>query len=187
MPRSPHRALALMAALLSFAASATVIIHETIEQMTKSAPLIVRGRVTRTTTGWDAQKRRIWTWTDLAVTDRVKGSASGTLRMKQPGGEVEGIGQAVAGTASFKEGEEVIVFLDRAPDEKGTWLVYGMSAGKIFITKSDGKLVAARDTTGLAFASAGGVIAPVGAFEVLGTADAFMSELRGFVKKGGAR
>ncbi|MGV3622548.1 MAG: hypothetical protein ACO1OB_17145 [Archangium sp.] len=187
MPRSPHRVLALAAALCSLAVSATVIVHETFEQMTQHAPLIVRGRVLRNAAGWDDQKRRIWTWTELAVTERLKGAVSGTVLMKQPGGEVDGIGQAVEGTASFKEGEDVIVFLDRAPDEKGTFRVYGMSAGKIFITRIDGKPVAARDTSGLAFASPTGVIAPVGGLEVLGTVDEFMNDVRGFVKKGGAK
>lgn len=187
MPRSPHRVLALVAALFAFAVSATVIVHETIEQMASHAPLIVRGRVTRTFAGWDTSKRRIWTWTELAITDRLKGAASGTVLVKQPGGEVGPIGQAVEGTATFKEGEDVIVFLDRAPDEKGTWLVYGMSAGKVFVTRIDGKVVAARDTSGLAFASAGSVVAPVGSFEVLGTVEDFVSDLRGFVKKGGGK
>lgn len=187
MPRSPHRVLALVAALSAFAVSATVIVHETLEQMASHAPLIVRGRVTRSSAGWDASKRRIWTWTELAVTERIKGSVSGSVLLKQPGGEVGGIGQAVEGTAHFKEGEDVIVFLDRAPDEKGTWRVYGMSAGKIFITRVDGKEVAARDTSGLAFASSSGMIAPVGGFEVLGTVERFVDDLRGVVKKGGGK
>lgn len=188
MPRSPHRVLALVAALLSVAASATVIIQETLEQMAQRVPVIVRGRVARSVAGWDDSKQRIWTWTELSVTERVKGAVPGVLLLKQPGGEVEGFGQAVAGTASFREGEDVVVFLDKAPDEPDTWRVYGMSAGKIFFSEVDGKRVAQRDTTGLAFAvPGGGVVAPTGAVEQLGTADAFLAELRRFVKKGGAR
>lgn len=184
MPRSPHRFLAL-AALVSLGASATVIVHETLEQMAQHVPVIVRGKVARSVAGWDADKRRIWTWTELVVTERVKGAASGVVLMKQPGGEVEGFGQAVAGTAQFTEGEDVVVFLDRAPDERGTWRVYGMSAGKISITTTGGKSVAQRDTTGLAFASAGGgVIAPIGSLEVLGSVDALLVELRRFAEGG---
>ncbi len=186
MLRSPHRSLALAAALFSLAVSATVIVHETLEQMAQRVPVIVRGKVARSVSGWDDEKRRIWTWTELVVSERVKGASAGVVLIKQPGGEVEGFGQAISGTAQFSEGEDVVVFLDRAPpDERGTWRVYGMSAGKISITSVGGKSLAQRDTTGLAFASpGGGVIAPVGAIEVLGTTDAFLAELRRFVEGG---
>lgn len=186
MPRAPHRVLALAAALCSLVATATVIVHETLEQMAATAPLIVRGRVARSVAGWDDQKQRIWTWTELAVSERIKGSVSGVVLMKQPGGEVGGIGQAVEGVATFTEGEDVVVFLMPSPDEAGAWRVYGMSAGKISLTTLGGKHVAQRNTTGLGFAVPGGGVAPVGSIEVLGTPDAFISQLRAWVK-GGAK
>jgi len=179
------RVAALLSALSSFIASATTIRLETLDQMAKRVPLIVRGRVARQFSGWDDQKRRIWTWTELLVSDPIKGKAPAVVLVKQPGGEADGIGQAVAGVAQFREGDDCVVFLERAPDEPGAFMVTGMAAGKITITDVGGKLTAVRDTSGLAFASpAKKKIEIVQTPEFLGAPDAFIARLRAL---GGAR
>ncbi len=184
--RAIHLPFTLSLCLLTAAtAHATVIVHETLEEMTARVPLVVRGRVARVVSGWDPGHHRIWTWTELTVTETIKGEPGGVLLFKQPGGEVDGIGQAVAGVATFREGEECIVLLDRAPDEPGVWRVYGMSAGKIAVFPRGGKLVAERDTSSLSFAVPGGGAAPVGAVQVLGPVEAFVAQLRTWARGGG--
>lgn len=181
-----HR-LALTVSLLALSASATVVVKETLEEMTHRVPLIVRGHVNRNVAGWDAEHRRIWTWTEFTVTDTIKGEAPKVLLFKQPGGEVDGMGQAVAGTAKFKENEECVVLLFPAPDEPGVWRVYSLAAGKIALVPMKGKLIAQRDTAGLGFASPStGKVTPVDGVEQLGTADEIVAQLRGWAK-GGAK
>lgn len=181
------RTLTIALLLLAFAAPATVVVNETLEEMTHKVPLIVRGHVNRNVAGWDAEHRRIWTWTELTITETIKGKADGVVLFKQPGGETGGIGQAVAGTAKFKEGEDCVVLLFPAPDEPGVWRVYSLAAGKISLVPQAGQLVAQRDLSGLGFASPQtGKVVPVDESARLGTADEFLGQLRAWAK-GGAK
>lgn len=179
------RTLALAVLLLAAIAPATVVVNETLEEMTHKVPLIVRGHVNRNVAGWDAEHRRIWTWTELTITETIKGKADGVVLFKQPGGETGGIGQAVAGTAKFKEGEDCVVLLFPAPDEPGVWRVYSLAAGKISLVPQAGQLVAQRDLSGLGFASPQtGKVVPVDESARLGTADEFLGQLRAWAKGG---
>ncbi|MDP2276532.1 MAG: hypothetical protein Q8K32_37710 [Archangium sp.] len=181
------RLAALAAALFATFASASVIVHETLDAMAQRVPLIVRGRVARSVSAWDAEKRTIWTWTEISVTDAIKGKPGGLVLIKQPGGEVGELGQAVAGAATFKEGEDCVLFLEPAPLESSAFMVSGMSAGKILMTEVKGLPTAVRDTTGLAFARpAGGKIAEqVKSPEFLGSPADFIKRIR--AAAGGAR
>jgi hypothetical protein len=165
-------------ALASFVGSATVVVYETLDDMARRVPLIVRGKVARSVSGWDDNHRRIWTWTELVVSDTVKGAPSKLVMVKQPGGEADGIGQAVAGVATFREGEDCILFLEPAPDEKGVWRV----------ASDQGKTVAMRVVDGLSFAApAGKKVAPVVPRELLGTPEQFIARLRAANATGGKR
>lgn len=181
------RTLTVAMLLLAFAAPATVVVNESLEEMTHKVPLIVRGHVNRNVSGWDAEHRRIWTWTELTVSDTIKGKAPGVLLFKQPGGETGGLGQAVAGTAKFQEGEDCVVLLFPAPDEPGVWRVYSLAAGKIALATEHGQVIAKRDLTGLGLASpATGKVTPVGSAEQLGSADELIAKLRVWAN-GGAK
>jgi hypothetical protein len=180
------RPVALVAALAAFTASATVIIEESLEQMAQKVPLIVRGRVARSLPAWDEGKTTIWTWTELTVTDTIKGKSSPLVLIKQPGGEIDGIGQAVAGAARFRESEDCLLFLWPAPGETGAYMVYGMSAGKIVMTDVRGQPTAVRDTAGISFArpATGKIAEKVVTPEFLGSPEAFIKRIRA---AGGAR
>lgn len=173
------RALTALVLLSALAASATVIAWESLDTMARRVPVIVRGHVTRSVSEWDADKRRIWTWTELTVTESIKGKTGSTVFFKQPGGEVRGVGQRVEGVARFREGEDCVVLLAPAPDEPGTLRVYGMSAGKILFTTWLGQPAAVRTMDGLAFAKPGGArVEKVDVPEFLGAPDAFLAHLR---------
>ncbi len=180
------RPLALLAAI-STVASASIVVHETLEEMARRAPLIVRGHVTRSLASWDDGKRTIWTWTEIAVTDPIKGKPGAVVLIKSEGGEVEGIGQAVSGAATFREGEDCVVFLSPAPNEKNTYMVAGMSAGKVLMTQWKGLPAALRDTTGLSFArpASGKIVEAVRSPEFLGSPDEFVKRVRSVVAGGG--
>lgn len=174
-------------ALLGSSALATVVIAESIEDMTRASPLVVRATARQSMTAFDQSERKIWTWTELSVTEVLKGQAPSTLLVKQPGGEVGGLGQHVAGAARFTPGEDCVLFLEPATDEKGVYVVRGLAAGKVCFVPRLGRTLAVRDLTGLAFARTGSrdVIRPVDDGEVLGLPDAFLARVR--AAAGGAR
>lgn len=181
------RLAALAAATFATFASATVIVHETLDAKAQRVPLIVRGRVARSIAAWDAQKRTIWTWTELTVTEAIKGKPGALVLIKQPGGEVGERGQAVSGAATFKEGEDCVLFLEPAPLEASAFMVSGMAAGKILMTEVNGLPTAVRDTTGIAFArpANGKLVEQVKSPEVLGSPADFIKRIR--AAAGGAK
>ncbi|MFT3707772.1 MAG: hypothetical protein QM817_08905 [Archangium sp.] len=180
------RLCALVLALGALVASASVVVYESIDDMARRVPLIVRARVARSIAGWDAEHKRIWTWTEVVVSDQVKGKASGLILVKQPGGEVDGIGQSVAGVAQFREGEDCVLFLEPAPDEKNVWRPSGLSAGKVNLVVDRGQPTALRVTEGLSFVAQGSrKVEPVLPRELLGSPEDFLKRIRAAV--GGAR
>lgn len=179
MPSQYLRRCALALALVSTVATASIVVHETLDAMARRVPLIVRGHVARTVAGWDAEQHRIWTWTELVVSDPIKGKPGAVVLVKQPGGEVGPIGQTVAGAAQFREGEECVLFLEPAPDEPGAWAVSGLAAGKVALTQWQGQPAAIRNTDGISFARpGGGRVEAVRSPEFLGSPDDFVKRIR---------
>lgn len=177
------RALAVLALVLGLSASATIVIAQTIEQMARRSPLILRGTVLQQQSRWDDERRRINTYVELAVTDTLKGQAPRSILVRQPGGIVEELGQRVSGTASFSPREDVLVFLETVPDEAGVFGVYSLAAGKVSLSPNAlGEKRATRDLTGLAFLHKSPTgerqIKSVGELEDLGAAEAFVDRVR---------
>lgn len=187
MPRVPVRIAPVALALLAGSAFATVVVSENVEELTRQSTLVVRATVQQSMTAWDQGERKIWTWTELSVAEVLKGQAPRSLVVKQPGGEVGGVGQRVSGAAQFAPGEDCVLFLERAPDEPGVFIVRGLSAGKVRLTQRQGQLQALRDLSGLSFARAGAkdTVRPVDDDERLGLADAFLARVR--AAAGGAK
>jgi transcriptional regulator GlxA family with amidase domain len=123
------RLIALLAALLvaapAFGAEAVAL---SVEGLARSSDAVVRGQVRRTTATLSADGRRIFTLVDVEVASTWRGQAATTVRVIVPGGIVGGIGQRVDGAPTFAEGEEVVVFLNRA--EAGGHRVAGLAQGK---------------------------------------------------------
>lgn len=170
---------ALIALISPVFAFATVVVHATIEQMTQSAPVIVRGVARNSYAAFDEHHRRIWTYTELTVAEAIKGEAKGTVVIRQPGGVVGESGQYVDGVAQFSPGEECVLFLYQAPDEPAVYGVERFAAGKITFKERLGVVTALRDLRGLGFAKAGGrAIQQVDEPEVLGPAEQLLSRVR---------
>lgn len=130
----------VLVAWLVFAlpASATTMVKLDVPALAKAADLIVRGKVAKVESRWSGDHRTIFTETQLEVVETLKGAATKTVVVRQPGGEVGDIGQRVSGVARFSSGEEVVVFLESRPGN--FYLVSGMSQGKFSVERStDGK------------------------------------------------
>ncbi len=129
------RALPPFVLLISLAASATTMLRADLPELAHTSDAIVHGTVRRVESRWSGDGRRIVTDVEIQVTEALKGEASSTVLVTQPGGRVGDTGQMVSGLASFSSGEEVVVFLER----KGTraFRVVGMAQGKYKVQRSE--------------------------------------------------
>ncbi len=140
-----------LSCLFAAVAQATVVVSQSIEEMARSAPLVVRGTVGQVQARW-GEDRRIWTYAEIRVEESLKGTAPAVLLVRQPGGVIGDIGMRVFGAAQFKTGEQVLLFLESPPDEPNVFHPMGLSAGKVSFEKSKvGEVRAVRDLRGLAF------------------------------------
>jgi len=126
------RNLILLAALLGAApALGAEAVALSVEGLARSSDAVVRGQVRKTTPTLSADGRRIFTLVDVEVASTWRGQAAATVRVIVPGGIMGAIGQRVDGAPSFAEGEEVVVFLNRA--EAGGHRVAGLAQGKFSV------------------------------------------------------
>lgn len=147
-------AVALAGLLASGEASASVVLAQTVEQMSVKADLVVRAEVRARMSAWDEAHRRIHTYTELAVTETWVGQAPSTIVVRTLGGEVDGIGMRVSGVAHFEVGEDVVLFLraDQLVQADDQFQLIGLSQGKFHLEQGETGLVARPSAEGLAFA-----------------------------------
>jgi hypothetical protein len=136
--------------------SATQIYHRTARELGQQSELVVRGKVTEVRSYWNDTHTKIFTETTVAADEAYKGQAGAVVRLTQLGGTVDNVKVTVSGALYWKQGEEVLLFLE--PYSRGTYHVSGFSQGK-FTIERDAK-------TGKAFVHQ----APLGDVEVLGAA-----------------
>ena len=184
-----HGLALLIALLLSAPAGATVVLQQTFEEMTADAHLVVRGVAVQSAARWDDGGRRINTWTELRVTEVLKGSAPGSVMVRQAGGVVGPVGQSVAGAAEFREGEEVLLFLVHPGDDSKNYVVSSMAMGKVTLgPDAFGKARAWRDGRGMGlYKPRGGKVRLVDGREDLGPAEAFLARIRAVVRNGAGK
>ena len=112
---TPGRVLAAWLLLLQ-AASATIVPRLSFEELTDSSDQVVSGTVTRSWAAWDAEHKYIWTHYELAVASSHNGRFSPKLEFAEPGGQLDGVVHARAGTVTDQPGESVLIFLQRMPN-----------------------------------------------------------------------
>lgn len=187
MNRVPTRAIVAAILLVPAVVMATVVIAETIEEMTQATPVIVRGRVLQVQPQLEESSGRINTYADLQVIEVLKGPRVASVLVKQPGGELGNRGTMVSGVARFKAGQDTVLFLEPAVNEPNVFFVRGLAAGKIDLEKSPkGEMRAVRHLDGLGFA-AKGTLRPVVPDGDLGPPDTFLNRVRAAVSGGGAK
>jgi hypothetical protein len=132
--RSALSALLAATLLAGLPAAATTMLRMDLTGLAQTSDTVVHGTVRRLESRWSGDHRRIITDVEIEVTETLKGQASGTVLIVQPGGRVGDIGQVVHGLASFTPGEEVVVFLERHGPE--AFQVTGMAQGKYQVRRS---------------------------------------------------
>lgn len=136
--RSLESLFVVAAFFVASAAMATTVLYQDVAALSRTCDLVVRGQVIDLSSRWTADRRRIVTDVRVEVADTWKGSLRKTIIVRTPGGVVGDIGQRVDGLATFKPGEEVVLFLERRPDD--SFIVSGAAQGKFGVRRSaDGK------------------------------------------------
>ena len=132
--------------LLLQTAHATSVPELTFEELTDTSNAIATGQVMRSWTAWDAEHKYIWTHYQLSVTSVKKGASADVVEFAEPGGVVDGVGMAIAGSVSYQPGENVLIFLQRMPN--GYLRTTGWGQGK-YVVDGAGRLHAAASLRGL--------------------------------------
>ncbi len=146
-----------LAALLAPAAAGTIVVPQTIEELTRSSDAVVRGTVAGQESRWSSDHHLIYTFVRVRVEESLKGGASGEIVVRRPGGAVGGIGQRVHGEPDFADGERVLLFLTRLPVATAPmYRVNGMSQGKLSMqTDSAGRELVLQDNRDVSFSREG--------------------------------
>jgi hypothetical protein len=140
--RQSVRTLLMVAFLGGLPAGATTQLKVELPELARGADAVVHGVVRRVESRWSGDKMRIVTDVEIQVTESLKGQPGGTVLVTQPGGKVGDIGQVVHGLASFAQGEEVVVFLEKRGAK--AFRVASMAQGKYQVQRAaDGKSVMA--------------------------------------------
>lgn len=126
-------------------AMAAVAVPASVEDLARESDAVVRGKVARTTARWSKSGRRIFTFAEVDVASVLRGSAPARTTVVVPGGVVDGIGQRVDGMATFSEGEEVVLFLNRTDGPE--YRVRGLGQGKFSVSKGEAR----PDLSGITF------------------------------------
>jgi hypothetical protein len=110
--------------------------------------------------------RRVYTDATVEVAGCLRGSCGAAVTVRQLGGEIDGAGMAVEGTARLAAGDEVMLFL--RPRLDGAFAPVGMAQGVFQVERDAGGAVRAyrRDLRGVSFAGDA-----AGAVERLSAAD----------------
>ncbi|MGO9274059.1 MAG: hypothetical protein ACLQOO_28115 [Terriglobia bacterium] len=112
---------------------ATTMVQLSLDQLVQASSLVVRGRAIAQQSTWNAQRTEIVTLTTIAVEQAVKGEATGTVVVEQPGGRVGSYRVGVPGTVHFQPNTSYVLFLEPAPAEPQEsaphYLVVGLLQG----------------------------------------------------------
>ena len=137
---------------------ATTVVPLSVEDLTSTANVIVEARAVQSWTAWNAQRTIIYTYTRFAVDKTLKGRAGTQILVKQPGGVVGEIGQAVPGVRHFMDGEDVALFLRPSFDGDSALSIVGLMQGNFrFLRGNQGEVAVTNGVLGVATLSNGSV------------------------------
>ncbi|HKS81326.1 MAG TPA: hypothetical protein VJR23_07445 [Candidatus Acidoferrales bacterium] len=111
--------------LACFAASATSLARMSVVQMAHASAIIVRAKCLSSEVR--REEGEIWTFTAFQVEETWKGEARARITVRLLGGRLGEITSHVSGVPQFRAGEDVVLFLERAP--RGNYSVVSWERG----------------------------------------------------------
>jgi len=100
-----------LAAALAPPVWATVLLPADLSDIARAASAIVRGTVVEVRSEWADRRRRVETIVTVRVSESLKGDMRGLVSVKVPGGVLGRYRSITIGAPSFRQGEEVVLFL----------------------------------------------------------------------------
>ena len=89
-----------------------------VQNLTENSDLILEGKVVKQSSRWNSDKSRIYTDVSLEVEEYLKGNKGNkTITVTTLGGEVDGVGELYSHMPTFKNDEEVLLFVKK--DKEG--------------------------------------------------------------------
>lgn len=143
--------LAGMALLLSTGAQATTLRRMTLDEMTATATVVARVRCTANEVR--ADRGEIWTFTSFETVEALKGAPPVQFRVRLIGGRLGSLKSTVDGVPRFRDGEELILFLEPSPASalQNEWTVVSWVQGTFRVHRDPrtGRENVTQDTSGL--------------------------------------
>lgn len=131
LDRLPFIFSALLGALFSFSAFATTFGPINVTEQIRQSQYFVHGKVT--SAPWVEMERKVQRpythWRVQVLEQAVGASVGGEIIVREAGGELGGLGYHVAGSAKFREGEEVFVTV-KDTEESNVKDIVGLASGK---------------------------------------------------------
>ena len=120
--------------LLARSLGATVLLPTDLKDLTKSAYAIVHGRVVSVQSQWSEDARHVESLVSISAIDYLKGNLGATVTIRVPGGEMGRYRWVTVGAPTFREGDEVVLFLGTSPPAMP--YVLGLSQGVFRLTRA---------------------------------------------------
>jgi hypothetical protein len=108
-------------------ARATVVVPADLNDLARAAHVIVHGRVVSVQPQWADGRRGVETIVRVQASDYLKGDFGSEVLIRVPGGELGRYRSVLPGAPTFREGEEVVLFLGASPPSLP--YVLGLSQG----------------------------------------------------------
>ena len=124
-------ATALLAGVIAVDSFATQVIQKTPKELAQLSQLVVDGKVQNVRSYWNDDHTKIFTEAVITVEATHKGAAAQSVRVVQLGGVVDNVRMTAHGALQWKQGEDVLLFLE--PATPGAYQVTGFSQGKYLI------------------------------------------------------
>ena len=123
------RRLAVCASLLllSAAVHATVIVPIEFRELVTASPVIAHGHVTDARAAFVNGRQSVETFVTVAVDEYLRGNLGEHVTFRVPGGQLGRYNTVFVGAPSFREGDEVVVFL-KTPS-RGVPVITGLNQG----------------------------------------------------------
>ncbi len=117
--------------------SATSFTSFRVTDQIEEAAYVIRGRIGNTEVREESTTRRPYTYWEFSVVESYSDDKlSGNIEIRQPGGEIDGIGYYMSSTARFTDGEEVVVML--RDTQESAKEVIGLASGKYTVKEGPG-------------------------------------------------
>lgn len=115
---------------------ATVLLPADLAALVRGSQAVVHGRVVNVRAAWADGRRRIESFVTVEVVEYFKGDLGGRVTIRVPGGQIGRYRSVTVGAPTFREGDEVVLFLNaRGPSIP---YVLGLSQGVFRVRAATG-------------------------------------------------